>query len=150
MRLSPNFSDLINEVLRRDIGPTHSVACGKSIHISSVYVIIPWAKHANYASSKGVIKMLMQTLAQENGHRKIRVNSICPHAIQTSINKDAWDSPKDLVDLLTLIQYNRIGQPEDIGNLEVFLATDFADYITGTSIFIDSGMTSVELFYTGG
>ncbi|RYF13635.1 MAG: SDR family oxidoreductase, partial [Oxalobacteraceae bacterium] len=106
--------------------------------------------HINYASSKGAIKMLMQSLAQEYGDRHIRVNSICPGAIQTSINKDAWSTPQALNSLMTLIPYNRIGKPEDIGNLAVFLASDQSDYITGASIFIDGGMTVLESFSDNG
>lgn len=142
--------EAIKEFLRRGIDPSRSVACGKIIHISSVHEIIPWAGHANYAASKGAIRMLMQTLAQEYGADKIRVNSICPGAIQTPINKGAWSTPEALNSLLTLIPYNRIGQPQDIGNLAAFLASDLADYITGTSIFVDGGMTTFESFSTGG
>lgn len=142
--------EAIKEFLRRGIDPSRSVACGKIIHISSVHEVIPWAGHANYAASKGAIRMLMQTLAQEYGADKIRVNSICPGAIQTPINKDAWSTPDALNSLMTLVPYNRIGQPQDIGNLAVFLASDFADYITGASIFVDGGMTTFESFSTGG
>lgn len=142
--------EAIKEFLRRGIDPSRSAACGKIIHISSVHEIIPWAGHANYASSKGAIRMLMQTLAQEYGADKIRVNSICPGAIQTPINTNAWNTPEALNSLLTLIPYNRIGQPQDIGNLAAFLASDLADYITGTSIFVDGGMTTFESFSTGG
>lgn len=142
--------EAIKEFRRRGIDPSRSVACGKIIHISSVHEIIPWAGHANYASSKGAIRMLMQTLAQEYGAEKIRVNSICPGAIQTPINKNVWETAEALNALLELIPYNRIGQPEDIGNLAVFLASDVSDYITGTSIFIDGGMTTFESFSTGG
>ncbi|WP_295202523.1 SDR family oxidoreductase [uncultured Chryseobacterium sp.] len=142
--------EAIKEFLRRGIDPSRSVACGKIIHISSVHEVIPWAGHANYASSKGAIRMLMQTLAQEYGSKKIRVNSICPGAIQTPINTDAWDTPEALKSLLTLIPYDRIGQPEDIGNLAAFLASDLSDYITGTSIFVDGGMKTYESFATGG
>jgi glucose 1-dehydrogenase len=94
--------------------------------------------------------MLMQSLAQEYGDRQIRVNSICPGAIQTPINTDAWSTKKALNSLMGLIPYNRIGQPEDIGNLAVFLASDDSDYITGASIFIDGGMTVFEGFASGG
>lgn len=142
--------EAIKEFLRRGIDPSRSVACGKIIHISSVHEVIPWAGHANYAASKGAIRMLMQTLAQEYGADKIRVNSICPGAIQTPINKDAWSTPDALNSLMTLVPYNRIGQPQDIGNLAIFLASDFADYITGASIFVDGGMTTFESFSTGG
>ncbi|WP_394660592.1 glucose 1-dehydrogenase [uncultured Chryseobacterium sp.] len=142
--------EAIKEFLRRGIDTSRSVACGKIIHISSVHEVIPWAGHANYAASKGAIRMLMQTLAQEYGADKIRVNSICPGAIQTPINKGAWSTPEALNSLMTLIPYNRIGQPQDIGNLAVFLASDNADYITGASIFIDGGMTTFESFSTGG
>lgn len=142
--------EAIKEFLRRGIDSSRSVACGKIIHISSVHETIPWSGHANYASSKGAIRMLMQTLAQEYGADKIRVNSICPGAIQTPINKNAWQTPEELNSLLTLVPYNRIGQPEDIGNLAVFLASDKSDYITGASIFIDGGMTTFESFSENG
>ncbi|NML59036.1 glucose 1-dehydrogenase [Chryseobacterium cheonjiense] len=142
--------EAIKEFLRRGIDPSRSVACGKIIHISSVHEVIPWAGHANYAASKGAIRMLMQTLAQEYGADKIRVNSICPGAIQTPINKDAWSTPEALNSLMKLVPYNRIGKPEDIGNLAVFLASDFADYISGASIFVDGAMTTFESFSTGG
>jgi len=142
--------EAIKEFLRRGIDPSRSIACGKIIHISSVHEVIPWAGHANYAASKGAIRMLMQTLAQEYGADKIRVNSICPGAIQTPINKDAWSTPEALNSLMKLVPYNRIGKPEDIGNLAVFLASDLADYISGASIFVDGAMTTFESFSTGG
>ena len=142
--------EAIREFLRRGPVPERSLATGKIICMSSVHELIPWAGHVNYASSKGAIKMLMQSLAQEYGDRKIRVNSICPGAIQTPINKVAWGTPQALNSLMSLIPYNRIGQPGDIGKLAVFLASDDSDYITGTSIFIDGGMTVFEGFATGG
>lgn len=140
----------IREFLRRGLVPERSAACGKIICMSSVHELIPWAGHANYASSKGAIKMLMQTLAQEYGAQKIRVNSICPGAIKTPINQSAWQTQEALNSLMSLIPYNRIGVPEDIGKLAVFLASDESDYITGASMFIDGGMTVFEGFATGG
>ena len=142
--------EAVKEFLKRGIVPERSVACGKIICMSSVHQLIPWAGHANYATSKGGIHMLMQTLAQEYGREKIRVNSICPGAIKTPINKPAWDTPEAYNNLMSLIPYNRIGVPEDIGKLAVFLASDDSDYITGASIFIDGGMTVFEGFATGG
>jgi glucose 1-dehydrogenase len=142
--------EAVREFLRRGIVAERSVACGKIICMSSVHELIPWGGHANYATSKGGIKMLMQSLAQEYGDRKIRVNSICPGAIKTPINQSAWETPEALNSLMTLIPYNRIGVPEDIGKLAVFLASDDSDYITGASIFIDGGMTVFEGFSTNG
>ena len=142
--------EAIIEMLRRGPVSERSIACGKIICMSSVHEIIPWAGHVNYASSKGAIRMFMQSLAQEYGNRGIRVNSICPGAIQTPINTAAWNTPGALASLLTLIPYNRIGQPNDIAGLSVFLASDASDYITGASIFIDGGMTVFEGFAEGG
>jgi glucose 1-dehydrogenase len=142
--------EAIKEFLRRGIVAERSVACGKIICMSSVHELIPWSGHVNYATSKGGIRMLMQSLAQEYGAQKIRVNSICPGAVKTPINKQAWETPEAYNSLMTLIPYNRIGIPEDIGKLAVFLASDDSDYITGASIFIDGGMTVFEGFSTGG
>jgi glucose 1-dehydrogenase len=142
--------EAIREFLRRGIVAERSVACGKIICMSSVHELIPWGGHVNYASSKGAIKMFMQSLAQEFGPRKIRVNSICPGAIRTPINTSAWNTPEAYQALMTLIPYDRIGEPSDIGKLAVFLASDDSDYITGASIFIDGGMTVFEGFAEGG
>lgn len=142
--------EAIREFLRKEINPELSVARGKIICMSSVHEIIPWAGHVNYATSKGGVKLFMQSLAQEYGDRKIRVNSIAPGAIQTPINRAAWETPEALNSLKSLIPYNRIGTPEDIGKLAVFLASDDSDYITGASIVIDGGMTVFEGFATGG
>lgn len=142
--------EAIKEFLRRGVVPERSVACGKIICMSSVHELIPWAGHVNYASSKGAIKMFMQSLAQEYGSKKIRVNSICPGAIKTPINKEAWSTKESLDSLLTLIPYNRIGTPGDVGKLAVFLCSDDSDYITGASIFIDGGMSVFEGFADNG
>jgi len=138
------------EMARRGVRPEVSRAAGKIICISSVHEVIPWAGHANYAASKGGVKLFMQTLAQELAPARIRVNSIAPGAIQTPINRSAWETPQALKSLLTLIPYGRIGQPEDIGRVAVFLASDDADYINGQSIFVDGGMTLYPEFAHGG
>jgi glucose 1-dehydrogenase len=118
--------------------------------MSSVHEVIPWGGHVNYATSKGGIMMLMKSMAQELAPQKIRVNAIGPGAIQTPINTSAWDTPEALKSLLTLIPYNRIGEPEDIGNLAAWLASDESDYITGTTVFCDGGMTLYPGFSTNG
>src|SRR5215210_2713808 len=129
------------EFLKRGVVPERSVAAGKIICMSSVHEVIPWSGHVNYATSKGGIMLLMKSMAQELAPQKIRVNSIAPGAIQTPINKEAWETPEGLDKLLTLIPYKRIGQPEDIGKVAVWLASDESDYITGATIFVDGGMT---------
>jgi len=142
--------EAIREFLRRGIDPQKSKAAGKIIQMSSVHEVIPWAGHANYAASKGGVMLLTKSLAQEFANRKIRVNSICPGAIQTPINKQAWDTPGALSKLLTLVPYQRIGVPEDIGNAAVWLASDDSDYVTGISLFVDGGMTLYPGFTENG
>ena len=94
--------------------------------------------------------LLMKSIAQEVAPHHIRVNSICPGAIRTPINTAAWNAPEAYHALMTLIPYKRIGEPEDIGRVAAFLASDQADYISGASIFVDGGMTLYPGFATGG
>ncbi len=138
------------EFVRRGINKEISKAAGKIICISSVHQIIPWAGHCNYASSKGGIEMLMKTLAQELSPHHIRVNAIAPGAIKTNINRDAWITPKAQAELLALIPYQRIGEPEDIAAAANWLASDESDYVQGTTILVDGGMCLYPGFTTGG
>lgn len=138
------------EFVRRGVDPTLSCSAGKIICMSSVHEVIPWAGHVNYATSKGGVNMMMQSIAQEMAAKKIRVNSISPGAISTPINTSAWDTPEAEAELLKLIPYQRIGKPEDIARAAVWLASDDSDYITGTSIFVDGGMTLYPGFREGG
>jgi glucose 1-dehydrogenase len=140
----------IREFLRRGVVPSVSRAAGKIICMSSVHQVIPWAGHANYATSKGGIKLLMESMAQELAPKGIRVNGIAPGAIQTPINTSAWDTPEALKSLLTLIPYGRIGLPEDIARAAVWLASDASDYVVGTTLFVDGGMTLYPGFSTNG
>ena len=137
-------------MIRRGIRPATSCAAGKIVCISSVHEVIPWAGHANYAASKGGVKLLMQSLAQELAPHRIRVNSVAPGAIQTWINRGAWETPEAVANLRRLIPYGRIGQPHDIGRVVAWLASDEADYIQGQTIFVDGGMTLYPEFAHGG
>ncbi|SAL12274.1 short-chain dehydrogenase/reductase SDR [Caballeronia turbans] len=127
-----------------------SKALGKIICMSSVHEVIPWAGHVNYAASKGGIQMMMKTIAQEVAPQRIRVNGIAPGAIRTPINQDAWDTPEKLDKLLTLIPYGRVGDVEDIGRAAVWLASDDSDYVVGTTLFVDGGMTLYPGFADNG
>lgn len=138
------------EFVRRGVEPELSCAAGKIICMSSVHEVIPWAGHVNYATSKGGVNMMMQSIAQEMAEKKIRVNSISPGAIKTPINTSAWNTPEAEADLLKLIPYQRVGEVKDIARAAVWLASDESDYVTGTSLFIDGGMTLFPGFREGG
>ena len=142
--------EAIREFKRRGIVSAVSAAAGKIIFMSSVHEVIPWAGHVNYAASKGGVMLLMKSLAQEMAPFKIRVNSICPGAIRTPLNLSAWETPAAHDELMKLIPYKRIGEPEEVGWLATFLASDYADYITGSSLFIDGGMMLYPGFESGG
>ena len=142
--------EAIREFKRRGIVSTVSVSAGKIICISSVHEIIPWAGHVNYAASKGGVMLLMKSIAQEVAALKIRVNSICPGAIRTPMNQSAWEDRHAYDGLMALIPYKRVGEPEEIGRLAAFLASDYADYITGTSVYVDGGMALYPGFESGG
>jgi glucose 1-dehydrogenase len=142
--------EAIREFLRRGIVPSVSCAAGKIICMSSVHQEIPWAGHANYATSKGGIKLMMESLAQEVAPHRIRVNSIAPGAIRTPINTAAWQTKEAYDQLMTLVPYGRIGEPEDIARVAVWLASDQSDYIVGSTLFVDGGMTLYPGFATGG
>jgi glucose 1-dehydrogenase len=142
--------EAVREFKRRGVVKEVSVSAGKIICMSSVHETIPWAGHVNYAASKGGVMLMMKSIAQEVAPYRIRVNSICPGAIRTPINTSAWATPEAYNSLMTLIPYKRIGEPEDIGRVAAFLASDQADYINGASIFVDGGMTLYPGFATGG
>ncbi len=142
--------EAVREFRRRGVKPEVSCSAGKILCISSVHEVIPWAGHVNYAASKGGVMLMMKSLAQEVAPYRIRVNSICPGAIRTPINMAAWDTPGAYHELMKLIPYKRIGEAEEIGRATVWLASDYADYVHGISLFVDGGMTLYPGFETGG
>ncbi len=142
--------EAVREFLRRGVVKDVSCAAGKIISMSSVHEIIPWAGHVNYAASKGGVMMLTRSMSQELAPYRIRVNSICPGAVRTPINRQAWETPEAYNDLMDLIPYKRIGEPDDITRAAVWLASDDADYVNGISMFIDGGMTLYPGFTEGG
>ncbi|WLH61222.1 SDR family oxidoreductase [Pseudomonas sp. FP2300] len=134
---------------RQGIRQGVSRAAGKIIHMSSVHQRIPWAGHINYAASKGGVDLLMQSLAQETSQQRIRINSIAPGAIRTAINRDATEGEQEQK-LLELIPYGRVGDVEDVANAVVWLASDLSDYVVGTTLFIDGGMSLYPGFRDNG
>jgi glucose 1-dehydrogenase len=142
--------EAVRQFRRQGSGTSPSAALGKIIFTNSVHQVIPWAGHANYASAKGGLKLLMQTLAQEVAHERIRVNAIAPGAIRTEINRSAWETKDAETALLRLIPYGRVGTPDDVAKAAVWLASDESDYVVGTTLFVDGGMTLYPAFREGG
>ena len=142
--------EAVREFRRRGVVASVSRAAGKIICISSVHEVVPWAGHANYAASKGGVRLMMQSLAQEVAPARIRVNSIAPGAVRTPINRAAWETSAAYDALMGLVPYKRIGEPEDIARAAVWLASDDSDYVVGTTLFVDGGMTLYPGFAEGG
>ena len=136
--------------LAQERNPSVSRAAGKIVCMSSVHEVIPWAGHVNYAASKGGVMLMMKSLAQEVARHRIRVNGLAPGAIRTPINRNAWETPDAERRLLDLIPYGRIGEPEDVAKVAVWLASDDSDYVVGTTLFIDGGMSLYPGFRDSG
>jgi len=142
--------EAVREFKRRGVVASVSCSAGKLLCVSSVHEFIPWAGHVNYAASKGGVMLMMKSIAQEVAGHRIRVNSIAPGAVRTPINTEAWQTPEAYQELMKLVPYNRVGEPEDIGRVAAWLVSDQADYIVGTTIVVDGGMALYPGFATGG
>ncbi|MEQ5789244.1 glucose 1-dehydrogenase [Erythrobacter sp. NFXS35] len=125
-------------------------SAGVIVCMSSVHDVVPWAGHVNYAAAKGGVDMLMKTLAQELGRHRIRVVGIAPGAIKTDINREAWSDEERASQLRELIPYGRIGEVEDVAKPVAWLCSDEADYVTGTTLYVDGGMTLYPGFIGNG
>jgi glucose 1-dehydrogenase len=142
--------EAVRRFLAQDFDPAAAAARGNIICMSSVHELIPWAGHANYAASKGGVMLMMKSLAQEVAGRGIRVNGIAPGAIKTPINQAAWVTPEAERKLLQLIPYGRVGTTDDIARAAVWLASDLSDYVVGTTLYVDGGMTLFPGFRENG
>ncbi len=114
---------------------------GRIINISSVHEDLPFPHFTAYCASKGGMKMMMRNLAIELAPKRITVNNIAPGAIETPINSALMNDPKKLGPLLENIPLGRLGTPKDVASVAVFLASDESDYVTGTTIVVDGGLT---------
>ncbi len=114
---------------------------GRIINISSVHEEIPFPGHASYCASKGGLRLLTRDLAVELGRHGITVNAIAPGAIETAINRSLLDDKPRLESLLRQMPLGRLGQPEDVAAIAAFLASADADYVTGSTYFVDGGLT---------
>lgn len=113
---------------------------GKIINISSVHEELPFPHFTSYCASKGGVKMMMRNLAVELGSLGITINNVAPGAIETPINKDLTENPEKLNAVLKNIPLGRLGQPNDVAALVAFLASPDADYITGSTFYVDGGL----------
>ena len=113
---------------------------GKIINISSVHEELPFPHFTSYCASKGGVKMMMRNLAVELGPHGITINNVAPGAIETPINTKLMNDPDKLGALLKNIPLGRLGQPKDVAAIVAFLASADADYITGTTFFVDGGL----------
>jgi glucose 1-dehydrogenase len=118
-----------------------SKTAGRIINISSVHEDIAMPNNSPYCCAKGGVRMMMRTICNELAEYGITVNNIAPGAIFTPIDKDVEDDPKKQAALFAEIPLHRWGQPEEIGKLAVFLASDAAAYVTGATYFMDGGLS---------
>ncbi|MFL6660295.1 MAG: 3-oxoacyl-ACP reductase FabG [Massilia sp.] len=123
---------------------------GVILNISSVHETIAWSGYSAYTASKAAIAMMTKTMAQEAAPFGVRVLAVAPGAIQTEINKAVWSDPKQMPDLIDKIPLGRMGQVQEIAGMVTVLVSDVGAYVTGTTIFIDGGMTDYPSFAHGG
>ncbi len=120
---------------------------GKLINISSVHEDIPFPEYTAYCASKGGIRMMMRNLAMELAPYKINVNNIAPGAIATPINQSVLDDPIASKNAISEIPWGRFGRPEEVASVAVFLASSESDYVTGSTYYVDGGLTQQVTLY---
>ena len=130
---------LVSQVACRQI--VKQGAGGKLLFISSVHEDIPFPGYTSYCASKGGIRMLMRNLAMELAVHKINVNNIAPGAIATPINQTVLDNPTERQHAIDEIPWGRFGQPAEVASVALFLASADSDYVTGSTYYVDGGLT---------
>jgi glucose 1-dehydrogenase len=123
---------------------------GVVLNTSSVHEVIPWNGYSAYTASKAGLGMLVKTLAMEAAPYGVRVLALAPGAIKTPINQSVWSNPDTLADLQSKIPLGRMGEPKEIAQMAVLLVSDAASYLTGTTVYVDGGMTLYPSFEHGG
>ncbi len=114
---------------------------GKLIFVSSVHEDIPFPGYTSYCASKGAIRMMMRNLAMELAPNKINVNNIAPGAIATPINQKVLQNPEEKKNAISEIPWGRFGKPEEVAAVALFLASEESDYVTGSTYYVDGGLT---------
>jgi glucose 1-dehydrogenase len=121
-------------------------AKGTIVNVSSVHEQIPWPGYSHYCASKGGLKLFAETIARELAPSGIRVINVAPGAILTPINQALIDDPEKRRAVEEEIPLGRTGTPEEIAAAIAWAASDEASYVTGTTIFVDGGMTLYPKF----
>jgi glucose 1-dehydrogenase len=116
------------------------------VNVSSVHEVIPWPRFAHYCASKGGLKLFGETIARELAPRQVRVAAVAPGAILTPINQGLIEDPEKRHEQEEQIPWGRLGLPEEIAGAIAWLAGPEADYVTGTTLFVDGGMTLYPKF----
>jgi glucose 1-dehydrogenase len=119
---------------------------GVIVNMSSVHEVIPWERFGHYCASKGGMKLWAQTIAKELAPKRIRVVNVAPGAIATPINKDVLEDDVKRRAVEAEIPWGRFGEPEEIAAAVAWLASPEAGYVTGTTLFVDGGMTAYPGF----
>jgi glucose 1-dehydrogenase len=120
---------------------------GKLVFISSVHEDIPFPEYTAYCASKGGVRMMMRNLAMELAPYKINCNNIAPGAIATPINQSVLSDPQTMKNAVSEIPWGRFGKPEEVASVAVFLASDEAEYVTGSTYYVDGGLTQQVTAY---
>jgi glucose 1-dehydrogenase len=114
---------------------------GKLLFVSSVHEDIPFPGYTAYCASKGGIRMMMRNLAMELADYKINVNNIAPGAIATPINQSVLSDPEAMKNAISEIPWGRFGRPDEVASVALFLASDDSEYVTGSTYYVDGGLT---------
>ncbi len=118
---------------------------GAIVNVGSVLGLVAMKKRAAYCASKGGVTLLTKAIAIDHGHENIRANCICPSIVETELVSQLFNTPDgDRVkrERLATIPLGRMGRPEDIAELAVYLASDESSWLTGAAIPIDGGLTA--------
>ena len=120
---------------------------GRLINISSVHEDIPFPMFTAYCASKGGLRMMMRNVAMELAQYKITVNNIAPGAIATPINQSVLDDPEAKKNAVSEIPWGRFGTPAEVAAVAVFLAGSESEYVTGSTYYVDGGLTQQVTLY---
>jgi glucose 1-dehydrogenase len=114
---------------------------GRLINISSIHEDVAFLNYSSYCASKGGVRMLARTLAQELAPHGITINNIAPGAVATPINTRTLDNSQLLEQLKEVIPLGRLAEPDEVAGIAVYLASDEAAYVTGSTYYIEGGKT---------